>query len=88
MPALRKTYTVKVTAEYWATIECEPDEDLSTDEIEDLANTQMYDESHRIEIYSTHIDDMIADCDDCGMGGVEEDHECDEDETDDEGDDE
>jgi formylmethanofuran dehydrogenase subunit E len=80
MAEIRKTYTVKVVAEYWATIEAEAGQELTTSEIEDLAATQMYDESHRIEIYSTAIDDEQAECDECGESQVEDDHECDEEE--------
>jgi hypothetical protein len=80
MAEVRKTYTVKVTAEYYATIELEAGEDLTETEIEDLATEQMYDESHRLEVLRADIDDSTADCDECGESSVEDDHECDEEE--------
>ena len=84
MAEIRKTYTVKVTAEYYATIEAEPGQELNESEIEDLATEQMYDESHRIEILRADIDDSTADCDECGESSVEDDHECDEEESEEE----
>lgn len=80
MAELRKTYTVLVKAEYYATIEVEPDDELDTDQIEEAGVEAMYDEPHRLEIQDTRITDTFIECDACGEGGVEEEHECDEEE--------
>jgi len=80
MAELYKTYEVKVVAEYWATIELEVGEDKTEEEIEEMAWREFYDTAHRASIEETKIESDENTCADCNTSGVEDDHECDEEE--------
>jgi hypothetical protein len=80
MAELRKTYEVKVVAEYYATIELDAGEDKSTEEIEEMAWREFYDTAHRASIEETSIEDENQICDECAEEYVEDDHECEEEE--------
>ena len=80
MPELRKTYEVKVVAEYWAMIELEAGEDKTEEEIEEMAWRDFYDQAHRASIEETKIEDENQICDECAEEYVQDDHECEEEE--------
>jgi hypothetical protein len=84
MAELRKTYEVKVVAEYYATIELDAGEDKSTEEIEEMAWREFYDTAHRASIEETSIEDENQICDECGDEYVDDDHECEEEEKEEE----
>lgn len=80
MAELRKTYEVKVVAEYWATIELDTGEDKTEEEIEEMAWREFYDQAHRASIEETKIEDENQICNECNEEYVDEDHECEEEE--------
>jgi len=76
-----KKYEVKVVAEYIAYIELEDGEELSSEEIEEMAWREFYDTAHRASIEEVTIESEETDCAECGEEDIEEDsHECEEEE--------
>lgn len=83
MPELYKTYEVKVVAEYWANIELEIGEEKTEEELHEMAWRDFYDEAHRASIEEVTTESEETTCADCNTGGVEDDHECEEEEEED-----
>jgi hypothetical protein len=80
MAELYKTYEVRVVAEYWATFELEVGEEKSEEELKEMAWKEFYDTAYRASIEETKIESEENNCADCNTNGVEDDHECEEEE--------
>jgi len=78
MPDIKKTYEVKVVAEYWATVEVESGENLTNEQIEERAWNDFYAESYRASIEEVSIESEESECEECYETDVDESHICEE----------